>query len=328
MKKQTPAIDDSRSLNMPVFKNNKRIFLNQLEKYTSDLLSHLEDLDFSQPQELSQIDDVLSDDLKSEKKNNSPPENNGILPKLNIPPSNLYYERKGYKNYKYKLFDIDLDEIGKCQKLGKKFDVKKFLEENPIDKGKSLDSKSKEHKKRKNNNLLILSKKLQKFSKGGCDLKENIDDNRKNNKSLLPKIQQSKSMFSMMNNEYYFKPKENIQEKINHLIQKTERDGVSFIKYDNNRKDPMILENFSVMNQISEQIENAENGDNRMKIQQNNLNISKIINKINFLCNLPKEEKFSIGAKKEINILNEFISLCKSATITGVYENKKGGLSL
>ena len=161
-KKLVLTHDDSppHSLNMPIFKNNKRIFLNQLEKYTSDLLIHLEELDFSGPQELSQITDVLSDEQKSEVKNNilENSENKalelGLFPKLysekkdNI-ASNLYYERKGYRNYKYKFLDIETDDVGRFQKLGKKFDVRKHLQDNSNEKVKSLDTKSRDHKKKK-----------------------------------------------------------------------------------------------------------------------------------------------------------------------------------
>jgi len=327
--------DDSpthSSLNMPIFKSNKRIFLNQLEKYTSDLLDHMEDLDFSQPKELSQITDVLSDDGKSEVKNisnivekiNKDNKDEVIFPKLqkDVFPSNLYYETKGYKNYKYKFFDIDLDEIGRCQKLGKKFDMNKYLDGNPNanEKTKSLDLKVRDHKKKKTNNLSLLTKKLKKASEGEDlflenDFDETENDN-KNNKSLFPKIMPSKNSKSLIY-ESNLISRESINKKIiSHLINKTDKNESTLVKCERNLKDPLIVENFSVMQKITEP-------DKLMKIQLNFLNISKIMNKLNS-ANM-KEEKCGMEARKEKNILNDFISLCKNSSSGGSFDIKKSG---
>lgn len=342
LKNPSSLNDDSfsQSLNMPIFKNNKRIFLNQLEKYTSDLLNHLEDLDLNQPKDLSQITDVLSDDLMSERKKNSPMfgkkdyfnKDCQIFPKIfsekkQFLPSNLnlYYETKGYKNYKYKLFEIDLDEIGKCQKLGRKFDVKKYKEKRSYEKIRSVDSKMNDHKKNKKNNLLILTKKIKKVSENeiqeflqDLESKESEIDN-KNNKSLLPKIQQSK--FSIIN-ETIINYKDKIHDKINHLINITNRNGSSLVKLDKNPKEPLIIESFS-FNQFKEE-SNYDNDDKLMKIQMNFLEITKILYKCESMHVSKSKVKLNTDSKKEIKILNEFILLCKDTT-NNCYDKKKTG---
>lgn len=310
---KSPDQDDSfQTLNMPIYKSNKRIFLNELEKYTSNLLTHLEDLDFDQPKELSQITDVLSDD-KSERKELSPNwENNRKsvdkllqpIDKRDVLPYNFYYESKGYKNYKYKLFKIDLDEIGKCQKLGKKFDAEKYLDlrkQKDIEKFRSLDVKLREKKKKKENNLLILSKKYKKYSDDFDNQQENdLLEQSKNKKSFLPKI--TPSRFSQSNEEN--SKSEKIIEKITSFIKKGDKEGYSLIKFDKNTKNASIVENYSFEN-----LKTSTESDYLTKIQINYLNIAKIIKKFTQITSRRKERKYAFESKKEKNVLTEFIYL-------------------
>ena len=320
-KKQNSDETSPNSLKMPIFKSNKRIFLNQLEKYTADLLKHMEDLDFSQPKELSQITDVLSDDLKSDAQNNSnllektaKEKEEVSFPKLQKAglSTNRYYEAKGYKNYKYKFFNIDIDELGKCQKLGKKFDINKYIDGG--NQTKSSDQKAKDLKKNKSNNLSILTKKLKKFSEGEGSFppNESLDtegDIKGVNKSVFPKIMPSKSLF----NEANQRSRESINEKIiTQLINRTDKNEATLVKCERSRKDPSIFENFSVMEKITEPLANP---DRIMKIQLNFWNISKILNKFGN----KKEERYNFEAKKEKTILNEFISLTRNSILAGAF---------
>ena len=131
---------------MPLFKNSKRLFLNELEKFTNDLLSQFEELDLSKPnQELSDIPDAHSEEMQSEQRtflaeNNEKKEgqrNPFKLPLLSKQKSSffpfsaeLFHERRGYKNYKYMYFDLDYDQLIKAKNLGKKFDLEKHLNHN------------------------------------------------------------------------------------------------------------------------------------------------------------------------------------------------------
>lgn len=131
---------------MPLYKNNKRLFLNELEKFTNDLLNQFEDLDLSKPnQELSDIPDAHSEEMLSEQKTfmaetnvkKEGQRNPFKLPLLSKQKSSffpfsaeLFHERRGYKNYKYMYFDLDYDELIKAKKLGKKFDLEKHLNHN------------------------------------------------------------------------------------------------------------------------------------------------------------------------------------------------------
>lgn len=322
-KRKPNYIPQDEPLTMPIYKSNKRIFLNDLEKYTSTLLSHLEDLDFSpKHQELSQITDVLSDDLKSETKENKnlserPPNllgkqtSNLVFPAIDSKKNNkfsnfhhkFYYEAQGYKNYKYKLFAIDLEEIGKCQKLGKKLDADKLIPDKSEEMNKrmrNLEAKLREKRKKKQNNLLILSKKYKKIPEN-IDLLEE-DQEKFSKMQSFPKIS---SKFSEIHED---RKNENFVEKINSFIINPDKPGFSLIKMDKKAKSPVIIENYSL--EMSQ--EPSLCNDNLMKIQMNYWNISKIIKKISLLSNV-KEKKYSFEARKEKNILNEFINLCSKS---------------
>lgn len=321
-KRKPSPFPQDEPLTMPIYKSNKRIFLNDLEKYTSTLLSHLEDLDFSpKPQELSQITDVLSDDLKSETKEhrnslenpaNSPGKqpNNLVFPAINMKktedfgnfPHKFYYEAQGYKNYKYKLFAIDLEEIGKCQKLGKKLDADKLIPEKNEEnhqKLRSLEAKLREKKKKKQNNLLILSKKYKKLPEKLDTLEE--DQEKSSKMQSFPKLN---SKFS----EVYESKSANIVEKINSFILNPQKPGFSLVKLAKNARSPIIIENYSMENRD----EIPVNSDNLLRIQRNYWNISKIIKKIALISNV-KEKKHSFDARKEKTILNEFLQFCSKS---------------